>query len=85
MVRADKFTLPKSLDAIEEYFDECGLTGLEKHTIRLLYGVPSRAMTLREVGEIFELSRERIRQIEIFGLNKIRRIKKVAFRHSEAA
>lgn len=50
------------------------LTPREAAIIRLRYGLQgSDAYTLKEVGEIFKLSRERIRQVEKSALNKLRR------------
>lgn len=50
------------------------LTPREADIIRLRYGLQgSEAHTLKEVGEIFKLSRERIRQVEKSALNKLRR------------
>lgn len=44
----------------------------ERHIVRLLHGIPYGDHTLDEVGAIFDLTRERIRQIQ---MNVIRRIK----------
>ncbi len=45
----------------------------EQNIIKMRYGIEmSRAHTLKEVGEKFSLTRERIRQIEIHALQKIR-------------
>lgn len=50
------------------------LTPREAAIIRLRYGLQGTdAHTLKEVGEIFKLSRERIRQVEKSALNKLRR------------
>lgn len=50
------------------------LTPREAAIIRLRYGLQgTNAHTLKEVGEIFKLSRERIRQVEKSALNKLRR------------
>jgi RNA polymerase primary sigma factor len=50
------------------------LTPREASVIRLRYGLQgSDPHTLKEVGEIFKLSRERIRQVEKSALGKLRR------------
>lgn len=50
------------------------LTPREAAIIRLRYGLQGAdAHTLKEVGEIFKLSRERIRQVEKTALSKLRR------------
>ncbi|MCZ2114920.1 MAG: sigma-70 family RNA polymerase sigma factor [Anaerolineae bacterium] len=56
---------------IEEILSE--LTPREASIIRLRYGLQgSDAHTLKEVGEMFKLSRERIRQVEKTALSKLR-------------
>jgi len=63
--------------SIEVEMQQCGLTQEEKHVHRLLNGFgPPYAMTLREIGEIFDISYERVRQIEDAVLRKIRHTKK---------
>ena len=55
-----------------EILDE--LTPREAAIIRLRYGLQGAdPHTLKEVGEIFKLSRERIRQVEKSALGKLRR------------
>jgi len=50
------------------------LTPREAAIIRLRYGLAGDEVhTLKEVGEIFKLSRERIRQVEKSALSKLRR------------
>ena len=45
--------------------------------LRLRYGLDDGApKTLEEVGKIFEVTRERIRQIEVKAINKLKNIKK---------
>ncbi|MFO7661578.1 MAG: sigma-70 family RNA polymerase sigma factor [Chloroflexota bacterium] len=59
-------------ERIGEVLDE--LTPREAAIIRLRYGLQgSDSHTLKEVGEIFDLSRERIRQVEKTALAKLRR------------
>ncbi len=56
---------------VEEILNE--LTPREASIIRLRYGLQgSDAHTLKEVGEMFKLSRERIRQVEKTALSKLR-------------
>jgi len=49
------------------------LTPREQKVIRLRYGLDDgRPRTLEEVGHLFEVTRERIRQIEAKALRKLR-------------
>jgi len=49
------------------------LTGRERRVIELRYGLlDDQARTLEEVGVVFHLTRERIRQIEAKALSKLR-------------
>ena len=58
-------------ERVEEILNE--LTPREASIIRLRYGLQgSDAHTLKEVGEMFKLSRERIRQVEKTALSKLR-------------
>jgi RNA polymerase primary sigma factor len=59
-------------EQISEFLAE--LTPREASVIRLRYGLQGAdPHTLKEVGEIFKLSRERIRQVEKSALGKLRR------------
>jgi RNA polymerase sigma factor (sigma-70 family) len=49
-----------------------GLTPRQAKVLRLRFGFECPEFTLEEVGNIFELSRERIRQIEHKALRKLR-------------
>jgi RNA polymerase primary sigma factor len=50
-----------------------GLTDREKKVIACRYGIGgANAMTLEEVGQMFDVTRERIRQIEFKALSKMR-------------
>lgn len=48
------------------------LTPKEARVIRLRYGLDGHARTLEEVGDIFGVTRERIRQIESKALRKMK-------------
>jgi len=61
----------ESLDVLGRLLDV--LNEKERSVIERRYGLAgNRRMTLREVGEVLELTRERVRQIEIRALNKLR-------------
>ncbi len=50
-----------------------GLTDREKKVIACRYGIGgASSMTLEEVGQMFDVTRERIRQIESKALSKMR-------------
>lgn len=56
---------------LREWLEE--LTETEKKILSLRYGLDDgEPMTLESIGKIFKLSRERIRQIEVAALSKIR-------------
>ncbi|MGE5661628.1 MAG: sigma-70 family RNA polymerase sigma factor [Ignavibacteriales bacterium] len=51
----------------------CTLTEREEKVIRLRYGLDSSDyMTLEQVGGLFDITRERVRQIEVKALNKLK-------------
>lgn len=55
------------------------LTPREASILRLRYGLQGHEPhTLKEVGEVFELSRERIRQVEKTALSKLRRSRQLS-------
>ncbi len=61
----------ESLDVLGRLLDV--LNEKERAVIERRYGLSgNRRMTLREVGEVLDLTRERVRQIEIRALNKLR-------------
>ncbi len=63
------------LSAKEKRADMLGriLTSREKHVISLRFGFGTdNALTLEQVGQSMNLTRERIRQIEAKALNKLR-------------
>ena len=49
-----------------------GLTPRQKKVLRLRFGFNCHEHTLEEIGNIFEITRERIRQIEQAALRKLR-------------
>ena len=56
------------------------LTPREEKVLLLRYGFDGRERTLEEVGQIYNVTRERIRQIEAKALRKLRhpsRLKKI--------
>ena len=64
-----------SSDTFEEQLDEVldTLTEREQKVLRLRFGMnDGRARTLEEVGKEFDVTRERIRQIEAKALRKLR-------------
>jgi RNA polymerase primary sigma factor len=53
------------------------LTEREEKVIRMRYGIDERThYSLEEIGNVFNLTRERIRQIEIKALKKLRHVKR---------
>jgi RNA polymerase primary sigma factor len=61
------------LDRIREV--ELYLSKLPERQARVVsmhYGIGCKPMTLREIGEVFDLSRERIRQIEVQAFQRVR-------------
>jgi RNA polymerase primary sigma factor len=69
----DELLLRKSFSrAIDDALAE--LPERERRVLNLRFGLTDdQPKTLREIGEIMELSRERVRQIESRALNKLRR------------
>lgn len=82
-VEDDKFLNPHEAtvrSVLKEKLDEVlkkELNEREEQVLRLRYGLDDGApKTLEEVGKIFEVTRERIRQIEVKSINKLKNIKK---------
>ena len=82
-VEDDKFLNPHEAtvrSVLKEKLDEVlkkELNEREEQVLRLRYGLDDGApKTLEEVGKIFEVTRERIRQIEVKAINKLKNIKK---------
>lgn len=63
VIRENETILLDALDSLEPR---------EKEVLKLRFGLGSHSMTLREVGEQLELTRERVRQIEVLALQKMR-------------
>ena len=70
--RADEYTAQKDLvEHLEEALKK--LTPREEKVLRLRYGLGGEEVkTLEEIGNMFGVSRERVRQIEQKGLRKLR-------------
>jgi RNA polymerase primary sigma factor len=45
----------------------------QRRIVEMHYGIGRKPMTLRQIGEVFDLSRERVRQIEVSAFRRIRR------------
>ena len=61
------------IEAIEEVLNKT-LNPRETHVIVLRYGlIDGTEYTLADIGKKLEISRERVRQIEVEALNKLRR------------
>ena len=57
-------------ESVDEVLDT--LKPREKKVVRLRYGLDGNAQTLEEIGSVFNLTRERIRQIEVKAFRKLR-------------
>lgn len=82
-VEDNKFLNPHEAtvrSVLKEKLDEIlkkELNEREEQVLRLRYGLDDGApKTLEEVGKIFDVTRERIRQIEVKAINKLKNIKK---------
>ena len=61
---------------VRELIEKCGLTDREKEVIMLRYGIGcEETKTLEELGNMYGLTRERIRQIEAAAIRRLRRSK----------
>lgn len=58
---------------VVKLFEQCGLTDKEKEVLALHFGIGCDVHPLEEIGKKFNLSRERIRQIEGAAIIKMRR------------
>ena len=60
--------------ALDKMFDKVKLSDKEKTILKLRYGLlGNRPMTLNEIGKYYDVTRERIRQLEANAFKKIRR------------
>lgn len=60
------------ISCIHSIFEKCGLTEREVSVLRLRYGFSGEIMTREKIGEKYNLSKERIRQIEKIALEKVK-------------
>lgn len=67
-------TLPEE---VEKLFTAAHLSEREKDIIKLRYGFISVPMTMPEIGAIYNLTRERVRQIEASAITKLRSSRKI--------
>ena len=59
---------------VMDLLDRCNLSDKEKDVLILRFGLNgNKALTLEEIGKIYKITRERIRQIEAKALQKIRK------------
>ena len=62
-----------------------GLNEREQMIIKLRFGIDDgRSRTLEEVGKVYNVTRERIRQIEEKALQKLRKNKKLVTLHNNS-
>ena len=72
----EQFIKDNNKELIEELFEAANLTAREKQIIKLRFGlIDGIAHDLRYIGEIFNVSYERIRQIEAKGLRKLYKLR----------
>ncbi len=59
---------------IDNLLEKCNLRPIEKDIIKLRYGINTeKPLTLEEIGDLYNVTRERIRQIEAQAFKKLRR------------
>lgn len=74
----DKVITNMLKDKVEDLLNKTKLTPKEKEVLKLRYGFDNKEpMTLIEIGQLFNLTRERIRQIEAAAIRKIRKSDKI--------
>lgn len=74
----EKDLLEEDRDKILDDYLNSMLNEKELETIKLRYGFYGKNYTQTEIGEKFDLSHERIRQIEVKAINKLRSSKKAS-------
>ncbi len=75
MASPEEFVMPSSLsNDLDRLMGD--LTPQQREVITLRFGLPDgQALTLARIGEILNISRERVRQIEREALSKLRKSK----------
>ena len=62
---------------VKQLLEKCNLKPVEKEVILLRFGFNNTPMTLVEIGNIYNISGERVRQIEASALMKLRKYKNI--------
>ena len=62
---------------VKQLLEKCNLKPVEKEVILLRFGFNDTPMTLVEIGNIYNISGERVRQIEASALMKLRKYKNI--------
>lgn len=59
-------------EGLQPFLEAAGLDSRTRDILMMRYGVGSAPMSLKEIGEVYDLSKERIRQVQVKGLRKLR-------------
>lgn len=62
---------------VKQLLEKCNLKPIEKEVILLRFGFNNTPMTLGEIGNIYNISRQRVNQIEASALMKLRKYKNI--------
>ena len=62
---------------VKQLLEKCNLKPVEKEVILLRFGFNDTPMTLEEIGNIYNISRQRVSQIEASALMKLRKYKNI--------
>lgn len=62
---------------VKQLLEKCNLKPVEKKVILLRFGFNNTPMTLGEIGNIYNISRQRVNQIEASALMKLRKYKNI--------
>ena len=62
---------------VKQLLEKCNLKPIEKEVILLRFGFNNTPMTLGEIGNIYNITGERVRQIEASALMKLRKYKNI--------